>query len=68
MSDDRAFSPERLEELRRAAGKSQRALAADAGVSQALIAEFERGKHPPSTDSLSKICAALSVDNESLAT
>jgi len=60
------FDPNKLVALRKAAGKSQRALAMDAGVSQALIAELERGKHPPSTASLAKICAALEIDTAQL--
>uniref|UniRef100_E6PGS1 Putative lambda repressor n=1 Tax=mine drainage metagenome TaxID=410659 RepID=E6PGS1_9ZZZZ len=46
---------------RKNANLSQRALALKAGVSQALIAEIERGKHPPSAASLAKIAAALGL-------
>jgi len=60
------FEPARFLSHRKAAGLSQRALAAKAGVSQALIAEIERGKHPPSAASLSKIAAALGVSPEEL--
>lgn len=56
------FSPLRLAELRRKRGMTQRALANAAGVSQALIAELERGKHPPSKVSFEKIIAALGKD------
>ena len=46
---------------RKERGLSQRALAKLAGVSQALIAEIERGKHPPSAASLAKIASALGL-------
>lgn len=55
------FNPARLTEFRKAAGMSQRALAHTAGISQALVAELERGKHPPSAASLAKLASALSV-------
>ncbi len=55
------FDPSRLAELRKSAGMTQRALAKAAGLSQALIAELERGKHPPSSTSLIRLAAALSV-------
>ena len=55
------FEPATLLKHRKATGISQRALAIRAGVSQALIAEIERGKHPPSAASLAKIAAALGL-------
>jgi transcriptional regulator with XRE-family HTH domain len=60
------FDPSRLAALRKAKGLSQRALAQAAGISQALVAELERGKHPPSTSSLEKIANALSVSQSEL--
>jgi transcriptional regulator with XRE-family HTH domain len=59
MGKGSSFIPGRLVETRRLRGMSQRSLAAAAGVSQALVAELERGKHPPSKASLDKLCAAL---------
>ena len=56
-----SFDPTRLTEVRKSAGLTQRALAKAAGLSQALVAELERGKHPPSAASLTKLAAALSV-------
>lgn len=63
----RDFEPSRLAELRRSKGMSQRALAQAAGISQALVAELERGKHPPSKASLQKLASALSVNQSDLA-
>jgi putative transcriptional regulator len=60
------FDPSRLAEIRRSKGLTQRALARVAGVSQALVAELERGKHPPSSASLSKIISALGIREEEL--
>jgi putative transcriptional regulator len=57
------FDPARLTELRKSQGLTQRALAQKAGVSQALVAELERGKHPPSKATLEKISAALVVES-----
>lgn len=53
------FAPSKLVALRKERGMSQRALATAGGVSQALIAEVERGKHPPSSRSVERIAAAL---------
>lgn len=61
-----SFDPLYLKARRKGANLSQRALALKAGVSQALIAEIERGKHPPSATSLLKIAAALGVSPEEL--
>jgi len=61
------FDPARLADLRKSKGLSQRALAQAAGVSQALIAELERGKHPPSKASLEKIAAAMNVSTGAFA-
>ena len=55
------FDPKRLTERRKAQKLSQRGLAVKAGVSQALVAELERGKHPPSKGSLTKIADALGM-------
>jgi transcriptional regulator with XRE-family HTH domain len=56
-----AFEPTKLAQRRKSQKLTQRGLAVKAGVSQALIAELERGKHPPSKASLAKIAAALGV-------
>lgn len=56
-----AFDPKRLAARRKTQNLTQRGLATKAGVSQALVAELERGKHPPSKGSLAKIAAALGV-------
>jgi transcriptional regulator with XRE-family HTH domain len=55
------FDPSRLAEIRKSKGMTQRELARASGISQALVAELERGKHPPSTASLTKIATALSA-------
>ena len=65
MTND--FDPARLAELRKSKGLSQRALAQAAGVSQALIAELESGKHPPIKASLDKIAGALSISTGAFA-
>jgi transcriptional regulator with XRE-family HTH domain len=59
-----SFSPDRLRVIRKEHKLTQRALAATAGISQSLIAELERGKHPPSKLSLEKIALALKTDTE----
>jgi transcriptional regulator with XRE-family HTH domain len=64
-ASDTKFDPAKMSLLRRDRGLTQRALAIAAGVSQSLVAELERGKHPPSESSLTKIAAALSVDSGS---
>jgi len=56
-----AFDPKRLTEQRKTQKLTQRGLAVKAGVSQALVAELERGKHPPSKVTLTKISGALGV-------
>lgn len=63
-----SFDAAQLQDHRKKANLSQRALALKAGVSQALIAEIERGKHPPSAASLSKIAAALGLSPEDFET
>lgn len=60
------FDPARVAELRKSKGLTQRALAKAAGISQALVAELERGKHPPSAASLAKLAAGLSVSESTL--
>jgi len=62
------FDPDKMTHHRRSRGLSQRALATAAGVSQAMVAELERGKHPPSEASLSKIARALGVEPATLFT
>ena len=61
-----SFDPSRLVEVRKTKGMTQRGLAREAGISQALVAELERGKHPPSPSSLSKLARALSVSETDL--
>lgn len=56
-----AFDPKRLAEQRKSQKLTQRGLAVKAGVSQALVAELESGKHPPSKASLAKIAGALGL-------
>lgn len=56
------FDPTKLVAFRKERGLSQRGLGAAAGVSQALVAELERGKHPPSRPALEKIASALGTD------
>jgi len=55
------FEPARLAAFRKSKGMTQRALARAAGISQALVAEIERGKHSPSPAALAKLASALSV-------
>lgn len=62
-----SFDPARFTARRKSQGLTQRALALKAGVSQALVAEIERGKHPPSTASLAKLAAALSAKDSDFA-
>jgi len=59
---EKAFDPKAFVSLRKQRGFTQRSLAAGAGVSQALIAELERGKHPPSKASSEKLARALTCD------
>lgn len=67
MSEDRSrFDATKLVAARKARGFSQRELASKAGVSQALVAELEREKHPPSRASLDKILAALDLPSSAL--
>lgn len=67
MNEERSrFDPKKLAEARQAKGLSQRALATQAGVSQALVAELERGKHPPSKLSLEKITTSLGISPTAL--
>lgn len=62
------FDPKLLAEHRSFLKLTQRGLATKAGVSQALVAELERGKHPPSKVSLAKIAVALGVAEADLFT
>ena len=59
---NKIFDPKLFAALRKERGFTQRSLAAGAGVSQALIAELERGKHPPSKASAEKLARALACD------
>jgi uncharacterized protein len=49
---------EQVRELRRAAGLSQRALAAGAGTSQPAVARYERGAATPSWETMQRLAAA----------
>jgi transcriptional regulator with XRE-family HTH domain len=62
------FDPQLLVAQRKALRMSQRALAAKAGVSQALVAELERGKHRAGAQSIAKIAAALGIEVAALST
>jgi len=64
--ETRGFSGAHFANLRKELGFTQRRLASAAGVSQALIAELETGKHPPSKLALEKLAAALSLAPEAL--
>ena len=52
---------ERIRQLRVAAGKSQRALARDAGVSNGTISLIESGQSDPTVGQLKKVLSALGV-------
>jgi transcriptional regulator with XRE-family HTH domain len=52
----------RIKELRLASEMSQRALADEAGIRQALVSQIERGEANVTLDSLLKIAIALNVE------
>lgn len=47
---------ENLSDLRRRAGKRQRQVAADLGISQALLSHYENGTREPGLCFLNKVC------------
>ena len=55
-----------VHELRERAKLSQAALAEQAGLPPALVAEIERGKHDPTWGDIRRIAAALGVSLEAL--
>lgn len=56
-----------LKALRKAAGISQRNMAAQAGIDHTYLSKIENGVYaPPSEESLIKIAEALKVDKDSL--
>lgn len=58
---------QRLQELRREAGISQRDLAAQAGVDFSYISKVENDRlPPPAADTIVKICAILQVPSDDL--
>jgi transcriptional regulator with XRE-family HTH domain len=60
------FSAEKLIALRKRKKISQRELAKLAAISQAQVAELERGKRLPTVDVAERISRALDVGNEDL--
>lgn len=52
----------RVRELRLSSKMSQRDLAEDSGIRQALISQIERGEANPTLDSVVRIAMALDVD------
>ena len=48
--------PSRLADLRRRSGKSQRKVAADLGISQALLSHYETGAREPGLAFLCRAC------------
>jgi transcriptional regulator with XRE-family HTH domain len=59
---DPSFDPSKLTQHRKDKGLTQRDLAAAVGISQANVAELERGKRPPAADVLVRIAEALSLN------
>lgn len=58
---------DRIRTLREAAGLSQRALAAEAGISQPAVGMIETGARlTPSADTLARIARALGTTSEKL--
>ena len=58
---------QRLQELRRAAGISQRDLAAEVGVDFSYISKLENDRlPPPAADTIVKICKVLNVSPDEL--
>lgn len=58
---------ERIKSLREKAGLSQRALAAEAGISQPAVGMIESGRRTlPQADTLARIARALGTTSEKL--
>lgn len=65
-NNSRTFG-QRLQELRREAGVSQRDLAAQAGVDFSYISKLENDRlPPPAADTIVKICGILQVPSDEL--
>jgi transcriptional regulator with XRE-family HTH domain len=60
--------PDRLRELREAAGLSQGELAARAGISQPRITEYERGRRSPTWESVVRLAMILGVSTDAFRT
>ena len=56
----RGFS-ERMSELRRRKGASQRAAAAELGISQALLSHYENGAREPGLNFVCRVCDYYNV-------
>lgn len=54
--------PEKLRQLREAAGLSQEALARAMGMSVGIVRDYEQGRKEPSMRSVFKLARALGVD------
>jgi transcriptional regulator with XRE-family HTH domain len=61
------FAADRLVDLRNAKSLSQRDVARLAGISQAQVAELERGKRQPTVEVAERIAAALGIAVSDLA-
>ena len=57
---------ETLAELRRARGVSQRQVAAELGISQALLSHYENGAREPGLDFVCRACAYYGVSADNL--
>jgi transcriptional regulator with XRE-family HTH domain len=57
----RFLIPQRIRELREAAGLSTNALARRAGIPQSSLSEIESGKYTPRLEKIEAICAALGI-------
>ena len=58
----RGFQPEKLEQVRRAAGISQRELARQARLNADTVRRWELGDSSPQVDLLSRVVQALGID------
>ena len=56
----------RIREFREARGLTQRQLARDIGVNEAVISNWETGKNRPNVDVLKKLCSSLGVSADAL--
>lgn len=59
---------DRLKEIRKKKGLSQKELGQRLGVSQAMIAQYEKGDRNPKLETVKKIAAALEVGTDYLIT